>query len=242
MIYTGSHFTPEDEKLFKIQVDNSLDLGWDKEDLLLVTSFEYSYKIPAIVLPDDIGYKFDHKANKIAVVLYLMNHGFIQPEELYWCHDLDAFELHKIIEEELELGGKDLALVHYFYKQQWCLSNFFFTLQSKPVIKLIHKTTLERPYKTRNNEKTLTWLIKHNEIKKHQYKKLNVTYNVAKRCLETVYQEAIKPIKVLHFRPSDKDELMPHSALDMFMYGKNNLKMPLMTSRLIDIFKNHGIQ
>lgn len=232
-------FTEEDEKLVKIQIDNSLDLGWDRSDILLVTNFEYIYDIPAIVIPDDVCYKFDYKANKIAVVLYLMDNGFIQPREIYWCHDLDAYELNKI--GEIDLEKKSLGIVHYLYKQQWSLSNFFFNLDSKHVFRLIHKTTLERPYKSRNNEKTLTWLIKHHKIRKHQYKKLNVTFNVAKRCIDTVYREADKPLKVLHFRPSDKDALMEYSALDMFMYGKNSLHLPLMTDRLINIFKNHGI-
>lgn len=241
MIYTGAdYFTDEDEKLIKIQIANSLDLGWKREDIWLITSFPFEYRgIEAAVIESEVGYDFDAKANKVAVALYLLEHLTLDPEEVIWCHDLDAFELHSVKDTNLE--GRDLGFVHYFYKPEWCLSNFFFTPKAIDILKLLNKTMIERPWKTRNNEKTLTWLIKHGKISENRYKKLNVTYNIAKRCLETIYKEADKPLKVLHFRPSDKDITMSEVALNMFMYGKNNLKIPLMTSRLIDIFNNYGI-
>lgn len=92
------------------------------------------------------------------------------------------------------------------------------------------------------NEKTLTKLIKNNAIDSTRYKKLNITYSIPKRYLEIVFNEATKPLRVLHFRPSDKDILMPDTALNMFMYGKNSLKIPLMNDRLIKIFNQHGIK
>ena len=45
---------------------------------------------------------------------------------------------------------------------------------------------------------------------------------------------AIKPIKIVHFRPS--------SALDKFMYGKNRIRKPIMSKRLINIFHKHGVR
>ena len=45
LIYIGptDKFDDEHEVLTKIQIDNSLDLGWKKEDILLVTNFPYEY-------------------------------------------------------------------------------------------------------------------------------------------------------------------------------------------------------
>jgi len=241
MIFTGGKLPLEDEILLKIQIDNSLDLGWEKDDILLVTDFYFQYNgIQAIMIPEGISYSFDKQANKIAVVLYLLKGFDIKKDEVFWCHDLDAFELHSI--KDIDLEGCDLGLVHYFYKNEWCLSNFFFTPDAVDIIELINNTMIERPWKTRNNEKTLTWLIKHGKIDSSRYKRLNVTYNIAKRCLDTIYKEADSPLRVLHFRPSDKDDLMPDTALNMFMYGKNSLKIPLMTDRLIGIFNKHGIK
>lgn len=245
LIYTSPNnkFDKETEKLAKIQIDNSYDLGWKKENLLLVTDFPYEYNgVKSFTIDKGIYYPFDLPAGKIPVVVNLLQKSLIEPEDLYWCHDFDAFELNKISEKELGLEKSDLGLVHYFYKPEWALSNFFFKKGARDIMELLNSTTLERPWKSRNNEKTLTWLIKHNKIDRNRFKKLNVTYNIAKRYLNVIYNEAEKPLKVLHFRPSDQDALMPDTALNMFMYGKNSLKIPLMNDRLIKIFKYHGIK
>lgn len=246
LIYTGpaKAFSFEDATLARIQIDNSLDLGWKPNDILLATDFPYEYNgVRSQVVPDGLYYDFDKNANKANVVVYLIRQGLIEPGELYWCHDFDAYELNRITEAELELTGCDLGLVHYVYKPEWCFSNFFFRDSSLDILVLLDKTISKRPWHSRNNEKTLTWLIKHTMIDPKRYKKLNVTYNIAKRYLNVIYREAQKPLKVLHFRPSDpKDERMPDTALNMFMYGKNSLNMPLMNERLIRIFQYHGIR
>ncbi len=245
MIYTGpgKNFTKEDAQLAKIQIDNSLSLGWKREDIIIATDFPFEYNgVHTLIAPDGLYYEFDKNANKVPVILYLINQNIIKPGEIYWCHDFDAYELNKISKEELGLPNYDLGLVHYFYKPEWSFSNFFFKVGAKDIFEILDKTIRERPWKSRNNEKTLTWLIKHNKIDKKRYKKLNVTYNIAKRSLKRIYAEAEKPLKILHFRPSDRDILMPDTALNMFMYGKNDLKIPLMNERLIKIFKYHHVR
>ena len=37
-------FPKEHEELTKMQIDNSLELGWKPEDILLVTNFDYEYR------------------------------------------------------------------------------------------------------------------------------------------------------------------------------------------------------
>ena len=246
LVYTGpsKKFSEEDATLAKIQIDNSLDLGWKKEDIIIATDFPYEYNgIKSLVVPDGLYYDFDKNANKLPVILYLTDQGLIGSTELYWCHDFDAYELNKINQAELDLDGYDLGLVHYFYKTEWQFGSFFFKNTSKDILELLDYTIRTKPHLSRNNEKTLTKLVKDNAIDRARYKRLNVTYSIMKRYLTTVYNEASKPIKVLHFRPSDpKDERMADSALNMFMYGKNRLKIPLMTERLIKIFDHHGLR
>lgn len=246
LIYTGPNkkFSEEDLILARIQIDNSLDLGWKKEELIIATDFPFEYnKVKSVVVPDLLYYDFDKNANKLPVILYLIDQGIIEPGELYWCHDFDAYELNKIDESELGLENFDLGLMHYFYKPEWQFGSFFFKSGAGDILKLLDSTIQAKPHISRNNEKTLTKLIKNNTINSTRYKRLNVTYSVMKRCLKTVYNEATKPIKVLHFRPSDpKDARMSDTALNMFMHGKNRLKIPLMSDRLIKIFKHHGIK
>lgn len=244
LIYTGpkKRFTKEDLKLAKIQIDNSLDLGWKKEDIFFVTDFDFEYNgVKSFVIEGDIFYPFDLKANKIPVIVFLLKKGLIEQDELFWCHDLDAYENYRIKERELGLEQFDLGLTHYFYKPEWQCGSFFFKSGAYDIFELVDETTRKRPHNSRNNEKTLTWLIKHNAIDEKRYKKLNTTYNLMKRSLDVTFGAAFKPLRVLHFRPGDKDRLMPDTALNMFMYGKNILKMPLMSKRLIKIFKYHGV-
>ena len=245
LIYTGPNksFSPEDLILAKIQIDNSLDLGWNPKDIILATDFPFEYKsIKSLQIPDNIYYDFDPKANKIPVIAYLIENELIEANELYWAHDLDAYENFKIDESDLGLENFDLGLTHYTYKPEWQCGSIFFKKSSYDIFKLIDQTTREKPHHSRNNEKTLTKLIKHNKIDPKRYKRLNLTYNLMKKYLQTIFPLADKPIKVLHFRPSDIDPALPNSTLDIFMYGKNKLKMPLCSDRLIKIFKLHGIK
>lgn len=245
LTYTGPNkkFSEEDAILAKIQIDNSLDLGWKKEDILIVTDFPYSYNgVSSFVIKDGIYYDFDKNANKVPVILHLLNQGEIQPGELYWCHDFDAFQNYFFDEAGLGLTGFDLGLTHYSYKPEWQFGSLFFKDSAKDIFELLDHTIRTRPHSSRNNEKTLTWLIKHNAINPKRYKRMNVTYNIMKKYLQTIYAEAIKPLRVLHFRPSDKDRFMSNTALEIFMYSKNRLKIPLMSDRLIKIFKSHGIK
>lgn len=235
LIYTGPNkkFTQEDFLLAKIQIDNYLDLNQTKDELLLVTDFPFEYNgIKTFVIPDHLYYDFDVNANKILVVNYLLKNNMLEKNQIYWCHDFDAFENFKITEEELKLQDVDLGLTHYTYKEEWQCGSFFFKSNSQNIFELIDKTTREKPHLSRNNEKTLTKLIKENKIDPKRYKRLNVTYNIMKKYLGTIYPLADKPLKILHFRPSD--------ALDVFMHGDNSLKMVLMSDRLIKIFNKHG--
>jgi len=245
LIYTGPNkkFDDETATLAKIQIDNSLDLGWKKEDIMLVCDFAFEYNgVKAKVIEDGVYYTFDNTANKIAAISYLIKNGFTEDGKLYWCHDFDAYQLNPINESELQLDNFDAGFTHYTYKPQWQLGSLFFKKRSRDIFEMIDKGILKQHHSSRNDEKVLTKLITANKINPKRYRKMNVTYNIMKRCLATIYRQAEKPLKVVHFHPKDKDALMKHSALEMFMYGKNSLGFPLMNDRLIKIFHYHGIK
>lgn len=237
LIYTGpsKKLTVEDEVLIKIQIDNSLDLGWKREDIILAFDFPFEYNgVKSLVLPDGLYYNFDLLANKIPVLIYLISNRIISDNYLYWCHDLDAFELNKIEESELGLQNYDLGLTHYTYKPEWQFGSLFFKVTAFDMFEQIHKETLRKPHLSRNNEKVLTKLIKDNQIDPRRYKRLNVSYNIMKKYLQTIYPLAIKPLRVLHFRPSD--------AKDIMIDGNNSLKLPLINERLRKIFQKYDIK
>ena len=246
LAYTGPNkkFNEEHSVLVKIQIDNSLDLGWGKKDILLVTDFPYAYNgIKSLVIGEGFYYDFDKTSIKAPVMMHLFDQGVLKKEELYWCHDFDVYQLEVVDENELGLNNFDLGLTPYGYKPQWNLGCLFFKESAWDIFKLIHNDVLsKRKSNNRCEEKALKRLIVHRAIGKKRYKDLNVTYNLTKRCIATNYRQAIKPLKAVHFHPWDKDAMMPDTALNMFMYGKNRLKIPLMNERLIKIFHYHGIK
>lgn len=245
LIYTGPNkkFDYETSILVKIQIDNCLDLGWKKDDLLIATDFPYSYQgINSLVVPDNLYYKFDMTSNKILAISYLIAQQALPSNELIWYHDFDVYQVEKIKQEEIELGDQDIGIVPYGYKPEWNLGSIFFNSQALDIFELIHDNILhKRKSDNRCDEKALKRLIVQGKIRSSRYKEFNVAYNFTKRCIQTNYKAATKPIKVIHFHPWDYDEMMPDTALNIFMYGKNRIKTPLMSKRLIKIFYNHGI-
>ena len=241
-INPNKQFDDEHKILAKIQIDNSFNIGWKKEDIVLVTNFDYEYRgVKSLIVPSELYYEPDPVSTKASVVPYLLKKGIIG-NELYWCHDFDVYQDDIIKEIDLDLGSADLGLVSYGYKPVWNFGSFFFKKEARDVLNLLNKKMLERK-RPRADEKMLTKLtILYNIVNKDRYKELNVTYNFTMRCIQSNYLRAIKPLKVLHFHPWYKDELLSNNCLNIFMYGKNRLKQPLMSKRLINIFNNNNVK
>jgi len=241
-INPSKKFDKEHSILAKIQIDNSFDLGWKKKDILLVTNFDYEYNgVKSLIVPDELYYEPDPVSTKASVVPYLLKQGIIKKDELYWCHDFDVYQNHVINEVDLELSNVDLGLVSYGYKPVWNFGSFFFKYESKDILDLLNKKMRER-LRPRADEKMLTKLTtRYNIVNNDRYKGLDVTYNFTMRCIQSNYLRAVKPLKVLHFHPWYQDDMLSDSCLNIFMYGKNRLKKPLMSERLIKIFNLHGI-
>ena len=223
-------FTGYNEALIKIQIDNSLSLGWKKEDILLITNFDYEYNgIKAIIVSNENYCEVRPRSTKTATIPELIKSGIIKKGEVYWCHDLDAYELNRIGKVELE--GFDIGLTDYGYKPRLTLGSFFLKDSSLDIFEWIRKYVFKRGLE---DESMLGRLMKDDKYRS-RFRKLNITYNFAIRNIAKVYEMADKPLKVLHFRPE------PY-RINQFMYGENELGRPLMTERLIDIFKSNGIK
>src|SRR3990172_1124653 len=84
----------EHEELTKIQIDNSLELGWKVEDIVLVTDFEWEYRgVKALVLKGNFDALDGNRSSKIPVINRLFDMGKVRDGDTYWFHDHDAFQL-----------------------------------------------------------------------------------------------------------------------------------------------------
>jgi len=220
--------------LSKIQIDNSISLGQEK-NLLLITNFPYEYNgVKAIVVDDSNDYRNRPRSIKTMVVPHLIDEGIVEKGEIYWNHDFDAYQLENIMDDELGMEDVDAGFTDYGWRSRWCLGSAFFKHSARDIFQWIKDYIDET---TEEDETALTFLTENNTNNiNERIKKLNITYQIGMRRPESNYKKATKPLKVLHFHPSKE------GLLDRFMYGKNELGVIFMPERLIKVFKYHGIK
>ncbi|MCK9371417.1 hypothetical protein M0R04_15995 [Candidatus Dojkabacteria bacterium] len=235
-INPSKKFGDENKVLAKIQIDNSLDLGWTREDIVLITNFEYEYNDVKAIVMNEVKF-CDHcpQASKINTIVNMFKLDIIKPNKLWWLHDFDAFQLEPITEEELEISTVDMALTDYGRLPRWNTGLVFFRHSARDIMEMIQDLV----YKSvTDEERALNVITRDIPAINSRIKKLNITYNLAIRNIKSTYKMATKPLKVIHFHPIWPDKQL----LDVFMYGKNKINTVLMNERLIKIFKDHGIE
>lgn len=254
MIYispTGSFDNPRPDlasndagPLAKVQIENSLSLGWNKEDILLITNFAFTYGlVKATVLQDVAFFERKPQVSKINAIIRLFEQRMIRKNETYWFHDLDAFQLEPITEDEIGIRNNEIALTEYgglrfAGENRLSTGVIFFKSDSKDIFDRIKKFA----YKKRiDEEEALGLLTIEDESLKNRVKKLNYSYNFIGYNLRTYYKKAIKPLKVVHFHPLvGKRKLRTDNSLRFFR-GENPINTPLITERVVKILKYHRI-
>lgn len=269
-INPSKRFGEEEKIAIKIQIDNSLDLGWKKEDILLITNFDYEYNnVKALVVKDENFCNFCPAASKINTIIGLFGQKIIGPhgvkkDKIYWFHDLDAYQLNDIAESELEMVQEDILMPDFGRKLTWSTGSFFFKDSSRDIFKLIRKIVYE--YKI-DEERALWLLTGHNSpddvytrywIKNYSYdasrkikninrriKKLNISYNFHSFNIRSNYAAALKPLRIAHFhfleRPVNPLNPKPNQ-IDFFLRGINKLGVQIVPERLVKIFNHHGVK
>lgn len=255
-INPSGSFTEEASILIKIQIDNSLSLGWKRQDLILATNFEYEYNgIKSVVVSSTNFTPFYVQGSKHKTVLELVKRGYIKDGELYWLHDLDVYQSEVITESELKMGSCDMVMTDYGRMKRLNAGSIFFKKSAQDIFKGMAQT--ESLLKI-GDEQALMVLIKGIETERRgiiyekevvnkipciknigkRIKRINISYNFTYFDLRYCYQTAIKPIKVVHFHPMGS-YIFIDNLLNYYMNGKNELGTVLMSERLIKIFRSH---
>lgn len=239
MIYVNpaKEFLGEVKDTIKVQIDNSLDLGWKLDDIVLATNFPYEYNgVKALVVDDSHCREFDTKAGKISVILSLLKN--VVEDELWWFHDIDAFQVHPITEEEINLGTAFVGFTDYGWKAFWNTGSIFFKKGSEKVFEWMQNVFDQKKI---NEEPALWWLTKHNYKNINSLcTKVNTTYNFpaslsGEKHLEITTKVALRPIKVIHFGP------IVYRGVNYIEVnrGNNRLNLKLINDRLFIIFNKH---
>lgn len=213
-------FPKEHEELTKMQIDNSLELGWKPEDILPITNFDYEYRgIEAYVLKGDYNALDGNRSSKILAINQLFKDGLIE-DDLYWFHDHDAFQLGPM--RNPDLGDAVAGFTDHGWSRTWNAGSFFFTIRAKDLFQKIYDSMLQR---NTNEQDALTYLWQNRLT---GYKLLNITYNMGIYHAYSNYQLAEKPLLVAHFHPHKPKHLA--------------LFLNFIPERLVNIFNNYGIK
>jgi hypothetical protein len=222
-------FNAEHAMLARIQIDNSLSLGWQPDHIIVVTNFPYRYRdVEARIVPSDLYCGACWPATKVRVIDYLFNVG-LDPTDLWWYHDFDCFQLHPFDEPVLTSG--DIGMTNYgrvarlcsasmFFRPNWSAANIFAALKAE-----VERTGC-------NEEVSMAWLLRDPAIKA-RFELLNCTYALNRANIRPNYGAAHKPLKAAHFHLSP-------DKWRQFVEGKTVLGFPLVPQRLIDIFAAAG--
>jgi hypothetical protein len=244
-INPSEKFDEESEKLIKIQIESSLELGWKPEDILLITNFPYEFMgVKAFEISGEYYCKLFKQATKVDVMVHLFDTGFFKEGVLYWMHDLDAYQQECIDEKELELDGYFAGLTDYGRNERWNGGSMFIKKELGDFMKKVK----EKMYKDNENNKGI-WkneedvymdLTRDNiDNINSKLKRLNITYNFGIKQMKLCYEKALKPIKVLHFHP-ERVYRGWGRAMDI-VCGNNELGFPIMSEKLTKIFEKYGI-
>lgn len=226
-------FNDEHKMAVKIQIDNSISLGWKREDILLVTNFKYEYNgVKSIVIGDDNYCNFHWPATKIYVIVRLFKEGLIE-DELYWYHDFDCFQLNPFTDIEIDMDSVDMGLTNYGRRSRLCSASIFFKKTAEDIFSKLKNFLDDNKIE---EEIGIMRLINGNmDTLGKRVKRLDTTYAFQKWNIATCYPTTKKPIRAVHFH------LTPDKYA-FYIRGNNKLNMVLIPERLIKIFHNHGFK
>ena len=227
----AGEFNEEHKQLAKIQIDNSLSLGWKPKDMMMVTNFPYEYNgIKSLVIENDYC-DFLPPTTKLYAIVRLFKKGLIKKGVMYWYHDFDCYQFNPIKEEELGLEKHDMGLTSYGRSTRLCSASMFFKKEAEDIFTSLK----ERVVKYRRDEEvSLMKLINENmDTLGKRAKQMNTTYAFHKFNISTCYPTVDKPIRASHFH------LTP-DKYNFYVRGYNKIKTPFVPERLVKIFHKHG--
>ena len=212
------------EALTKIQIDNSLNLGWRKEDIVFATNFPYEYSsVKSYVVGDGKYEVYDgNRSSKLPMICEMFRNGAIG-DDVYWFHDHDAYQLQPFAEIDME--GVDILYTDHGWTSMWNAGSFFFKKGARDIF----ERSNEIMYGRHLNEQTafMELLAENPEIEK-RCRKINVTYNFTIYYHVKTYPTVDKPLMVAHFQAQKPRHLA--------------LYRPLVPERFLKLLNSHGIK
>ena len=223
-------FDKESELMAKVQIDNSLELGWKIKDIVLLTDFPFSYNGVEAIIMDQPGYVRGRRTrgfNKVLTILWLYKHGYFDSNVFF--HDLDAFQNIPFFEcPDEQYKSFELTCAPYGDGINYNAGCMFFKPSALKIWGKIQQTCLQ--LKT-DEEKAITYLYPHG--KQTEVAMLDISYNVGKGDTTKKWTEGFQPSRIIHFHPAMRRNY------DYYVLGRNELQKPLVCDRLGRLITKH---
>lgn len=209
------------------QIENTLELGWKPEDVIIISNVDFEHMGVKSVMTDLNSNCLT--GSKLYAVRWAMEHDL---GDVFWAHDLDLWQNAEFLCPEF----KDIGISCYSpprpngdYKING--GGVFWRRGSSEDILAECIKTIESGHE-RREEPTLNRLLKKSPLKE-RVTLLNTTYNVGCSGYVERFLWATKPVKGLHFKPDNAIAWETH-ALD-----RNGLERRAMSERLEAIVRRH---
>jgi hypothetical protein len=178
-------------KLVTAQIKNSIMVGWEPEDIILITNFDFEF-MGVRAQNFDLNDKC-LTGSKMYAVKEALKMGV---SDVIWAHDLDAWQNVWFDCPDF----KDVGACEYS-RPKFNGGSVFWRSTSLDIVNKIIEI-IEKDNETRE-EPTIDKVFKSNEHK-DRVTILNPTYNVGCSGFVKRYNNSIKPIKVCHLHPDNR--------------------------------------
>ena len=216
---------------FRAQVDNSLRLGWERDDIIIGTNFDFEHNgVKNIELKNICESNVFN--NKWYGIEELMSSGKLSED--FWFHDQDSWQIGDI---EFPNFDGEIAGCTYVYTPEWNTSTMFFKYSSEMIVRYIvefMEMNKEMPAYSDENYLAILRNSPGSEIISY-LTTINNKFNVGLTHMEDRYNKAEKPVSVIGFQPHVQ------GSWDVFVEGKNKLNIKMVDEELLNIFKKYGL-
>ena len=218
----SKRYAPEKiEVLLKAQIENSVEVGWKPNDIILLSNFDFEFmkvKAQKILLND-----FCLTGSKMFGLKYLFDNDIIKDK--IWAHDLDCWQNASFECPKFKHVG-----IACYSTSKYNGGSLFWKKEAKDIVEEIIRIKTEN--KEDKEEPTLNKVLKSKEYKK-RVTIVNNTFNVGCSGYVKRWNRSIKPIHVCHFHPYN------HTAWETHALDRNGLDQKGITDRLETLLRKY---
>jgi len=206
-------------RLLDAQIENCLMLGWHPKDIVVLANFPYDcqgVRAHLTKLNDNCL-----RGSKVFAMDYLFREGMVDSGEVYWTHDLDAWQNHWF-----ECPAfRDVGIAQYS-RPKLNGGSVFYRLAARDIVAEIVRRLKES--QALKEEPTLNQVLRLPAYR-DRVTVLNSTFNVGCSGFVERYQRATKPVLVSHMHPTNR------IAWDTHVNDRNRLGERAMSPRLVEL-------